>query len=63
MQAHGLRPEQIEQVRGYAERQLRHPEDPESPSNRRISVIVQYVAKDVPEEGDAKEDKPAAGKE
>ena len=44
MEAHGLRPEQVQQVRGYADRQLRHPEDPESPSNRRISVIVQYLS-------------------
>ena len=43
MEAHGLRPEQVEQVRGYADRQLRHPEDPAHPSNRRISVIVQYL--------------------
>jgi chemotaxis protein MotB len=44
MEANGLRPNQVAQVRGYADRQLRHPEDPESPSNRRISVIVQYLA-------------------
>jgi len=52
MEAHGLRPEQVEQVRGYADRQLRHPEDPSHASNRRISVIVQYL---VPKEkpGDA----------
>ena len=43
MQGHGLRPEQVAQVRGYADRQLRHPEDPESASNRRITVIVQYL--------------------
>jgi chemotaxis protein MotB len=43
MQARGLRPEQVAQVRGYADRQLRHPEDPNHPSNRRISVIVQYT--------------------
>ena len=43
MTAHGLKPEQISQVRGYADRQLRHPEDPGSPANRRISVIVQYL--------------------
>jgi chemotaxis protein MotB len=42
MEAHGLRPEQIAQVRGFADRQLRHPHDPDHPSNRRISVIVQY---------------------
>jgi chemotaxis protein MotB len=44
MEMNGLRPDQVAQVRGYADRQLRHPEDPESPSNRRISVIVQYMA-------------------
>jgi len=43
MEAHGLRPEQVQQVRGYADRQLRHPDDPEHASNRRISVIVQYL--------------------
>ena len=57
MEAHGLRPEQVQQVRGYADRQLRHPEDPESPSNRRISVIVQYLN---PKDAPAKEEPPAA---
>lgn len=44
MQGAGLRPEQVAQVRGFADRQLRHPEKPEHPSNRRISVIVQYLS-------------------
>src|ERR1035438_790713 len=56
MEAHGLRPEQVQQVRGYADRQLRHPEDPESASNRRISVIVQYLS---PKDAPAKEAPPA----
>jgi chemotaxis protein MotB len=43
MEANGLRPNQVAQVRGFADRQLRHPDDPESPSIRRISVIVQYM--------------------
>ncbi len=43
MEVHGIRGDQVAQVRGFAERQLRHPQDPESPSNRRISVIVQYL--------------------
>jgi chemotaxis protein MotB len=47
MESKGARPEQVGQVRGYAERQLRHPEDPNAASNRRISVIVQYL--DTPE--------------
>ncbi len=43
MVTHGLKPDQVSQVRGYADQQLRHPEAPESPANRRISVIVQYL--------------------
>ncbi len=43
MESNGLRSEQVAQVRGYADRQLRHPEDPDAASNRRISVIVQYL--------------------
>jgi chemotaxis protein MotB len=43
MEAHGVRVQQVAQVRGFADRQLRHPEDPEHASNRRISVIVQYL--------------------
>jgi chemotaxis protein MotB len=43
MEANGVRHEQVNQVRGFAERQLRHPEDPNNASNRRISVIVQYL--------------------
>jgi chemotaxis protein MotB len=35
--------DQVGQVRGFADRQLRHPEDPTNASNRRISVIVQYL--------------------
>ena len=54
MEAHGLRPEQVNQVRGYADRELRHPEDPTHASNRRISVIVQYLPPK-PEEAGAKE--------
>ena len=37
------RRDQVAQVRGFADHQLRHPKDPEHPSNRRISVIVQYL--------------------
>lgn len=38
----GLRPEQVSQVRGFADQRLRDTADPNSPSNRRISVVVQY---------------------
>jgi chemotaxis protein MotB len=46
MQANGLAPNQVVQVRGYADEKLRRPDAPLDPSNRRISVIVQYVVKD-----------------
>ncbi len=39
----GLRPNQVSQVRGYADQKLRLPERPLDPSNRRISLIVQYL--------------------
>jgi chemotaxis protein MotB len=42
MQANGVHPDQITQVRGYADQQLRVPERPQDPSNRRVSIIVQY---------------------
>jgi chemotaxis protein MotB len=43
MEANGLRQGQVVQVRGFADRRLRLPDDPHDPSNRRISVIVQYL--------------------
>ncbi|HUO24212.1 MAG TPA: flagellar motor protein MotB [Candidatus Aquilonibacter sp.] len=45
MQANGIRPDQVSQVRGFADQRLRKPDDPFDPSNRRISVIVQYMPK------------------
>jgi len=45
MQLSGVRADQISQVRGYADQKLRVPHDPLEPSNRRISLIVQYVVK------------------
>jgi chemotaxis protein MotB len=43
MQTNGLRPDQVAQVRGFADQHLRTPQDPMNPSNRRISVIVKYL--------------------
>jgi len=43
MEQHGVRHEQVAQVRGFAERVLRHREDPMHASNRRVSVSVQYL--------------------
>ncbi len=43
MQQHGLRADQVTQVRGYADQQLRHADKPEDPSNRRISILVRKM--------------------
>ncbi len=43
MQASGLRQNQVSEVRGYADQKLRLPQNPLDPSNRRISLIVQYL--------------------
>lgn len=42
MQDSGLKSGQVFQVRGFADQQLRDVKDPTNPSNRRITVIVQY---------------------
>lgn len=46
MQANGVGANQITQVRGFADQQLRKPDNPLDPSNRRISLIVQNIPKD-----------------
>jgi chemotaxis protein MotB len=46
MQGEGVRPDQVSQVRGFADQRLRLPSEPGNPSNRRISVIVQYLSTD-----------------
>jgi len=53
MLLHGIRADQITQVRGFADQRLRKKEDPLDPSNRRISLIVQYLPKK-PSESDVK---------
>ncbi len=42
MQAHGVRANQIKQIRGYGDQSLRNPKNPMDAANRRISVIVLY---------------------
>ncbi|HEY7096411.1 MAG TPA: flagellar motor protein MotB [Terriglobales bacterium] len=54
MQAHGLGSDQVTQVRGFADQHLRKPEQPLDASNRRISVIVQYMVKEDPEDSSPK---------
>lgn len=74
MQENGIREDQVTQVRGFADQQLRLPDKPDDPSNRRVSIIVQYPDNPEPEPEPAKgskagkeggeegEGKPAAGK-
>lgn len=43
MQQSGLRADQVSQVRGFADQRLRNPKNALDPSNRRVSIIVQYI--------------------
>lgn len=43
MQESGLPRDHVAQVRGFADQQLRDPKQPESSSNRRVSVLVKYA--------------------
>jgi chemotaxis protein MotB len=45
MQKSGVRPGQVFQIRGFADQQLRLPNKPMDPSNRRISIIVLNLPK------------------
>ena len=57
MQSSGLRKGQVSQVRGFADQQLRVPDKPADPSNRRVSIIVQYRSAEV---GNERPEKTAA---
>jgi len=59
MLENGLRPDQVKQIRGYADQHLRKPDAPEDASNRRISVLVQYANAKAPDAADPS-GKPAA---
>jgi chemotaxis protein MotB len=43
LHAHGMRPEQVVEVRGYADQKLLDPANPESPRNRRVSLVVKFT--------------------
>ena len=63
MQQHGIGENQIMQVRGFADQRLRKPDAPLDPSNRRVSLIVEYLNKPVDSDeaesgGKGKEAKP-----
>jgi chemotaxis protein MotB len=42
LHAYGLRPQQVVEVRGYADQKLLSPGDPENARNRRISLVVKF---------------------
>ena len=46
MQLNGVNANQVAQIRGYADQRLRKRNQPEDASNRRISLIVQYIVKE-----------------
>src|ERR1700674_2700280 len=58
MQANGVGAGQVTQVRGFADQRLRKLNDSLDPSNRRASLIVQYI-----EKNNNQEAKPSAGSE
>lgn len=43
LHANGVRPEQVVEIRGFADRRLLFPEAPASPRNRRISLVVKFT--------------------
>ena len=48
LQANGVIDDRVVGVRGFADVQLRQADDPEHPSNRRISLIVKYDNQQLP---------------
>ncbi len=47
MMLQGMREDQVTKARGFEDQRLRKPDAPLDPSNRRISLIVQYIQKPV----------------
>jgi len=48
MEDGGLRPNQVEEIRGFADQRLKKAEDPSNACNRRISVIVKTLEGEAP---------------
>ncbi len=63
MQQVGLRGDQVSQVRGFADQRLRNLKDPLDASNRRVSIIVQYISNNTDEAGTPVEGGKESGKE
>jgi len=62
MQSSGLQAQQVSQVRGFADQRPRANTSPDDPTNRRISLIVQYISKDAPEDDGGKASEAPAAK-
>lgn len=54
LQQDGVGPNQVSQVRGYGDQMLRVPSNPFDPSNRRVSLIVQWLKASPPSASVAK---------
>jgi chemotaxis protein MotB len=50
LEAGGLNPARVAEVRGMADRELRNPDNPLDPSNRRITILLPFAS---PEPGDS----------
>ena len=61
MQQAGLRADQVSQVRGFADQCLRNKDNPLDASNRRISIIVQYIAAPEKEDKSSEADSESGG--
>ena len=62
MQAHGVRLDQVAEVRGFADQSLRKKGDAGDPSNRRISIIVRHLTAAKKPAGEAKKETNGASK-
>ncbi|MBN9663123.1 MAG: OmpA family protein [Acidobacteria bacterium] len=61
LQESGIAGDRVAQVRGFADQHLRLPADPFDPSNRRVSVLVQYREVQVPPQAAKAAPAPAKG--
>ncbi len=55
MMQNGLHPDQVVEVRGFADQRLRNPNNPADAANRRISLIVRYLEGQGPAEAPVRE--------
>jgi chemotaxis protein MotB len=62
MQQKGVGLNQVSQVRGFADQKLRKADNPLDSSNRRITLIVQYIVKDLDEDSTKPGDVPEGAK-